>query len=159
MLISRHTNDYHSIMISLKNSLDLIIDGVISNDIDIYTSSCGGINCLLKSPTEMPKYDDFLIDEFIKFKNNESDSLNDNTVFGIKLSFKNTKTICNFYNNKHTNNNIITIDDINQYIKYCDNQNDNKVVIRNSDTSTMEYSEGYYNNIPLLFKFDYFIGG
>jgi hypothetical protein len=149
MLISRY-NDYDFIMISLNNALDFKIDGVISNDIDIYANNIY-MNKILK--------DLYLIETkiYIKFKNNESNMFNDMTYFGILLPFNNTTTICDFYINNHSNNNIMTIPNFKNYTIY--NMVEKPYNCVDDEGVFTAFCDTYYENIPFRFNFNYFIGG
>lgn len=155
MLISRHTDDYNSIMMALNNAMEFEIDGTRPTDISLYADSCYDMNCLLKSPDVMCAQDEFMFDEFKKFKNNISRSLNQETWFGISLTFKTTRRVIEFHNDNN-NNDVLTNHYIDRFIKYCDDDRD--IVIRDRK-NTISYDVGYSDMFPLRFSFNYFVGG
>jgi hypothetical protein len=132
---SKHFSDYHLTMISLSNAFDLEIDGAKPINVTICNNG--------KS-----------IDCFLYRDNCETlDQLIGNVSFSIVLTFNNTRSVHDYYH-ENENNGMFPISNFEKYIDMCDGNKANPVVAH----IHLRYIENC-DEIPLQFKFNYFVGG
>lgn len=165
MLISKYTNDYDSIMISINNALNFKINHKSPHDIILY-ANCVNLNYVAeyKYPNEMPKY---MLAFFNDFINDKCSGIHEDARYWITLSFENTEKVIEFYEDyQNDNKNDNPNDDIYNELYVLGFDNYKLMHTYNRDKIFESYpnlipnpQNGKCNYVPLEFKFDYFIGG